>query len=371
MNAMQNLNSLEIFTEILSSGTKWGHFGWNVFCRRDGERRKERDFMKRDTKWIVFSLLIHGGIVLGLVFAKFPQLRPFGQGWGGKPVEVEVVDIPHTKGAPPPKAIKVSALPAREVKKEISSSVNSKKRKKLAPAKVKKIKKMKKPIRKEPEPLAEDISIASQPHKLPEKKPSLVPEPKDTEDLLPEDSVQVAEEDLLEEPQPLLDESDEAVALASDEKEMKEENPLKKSEDEIQRKEENVVSSYETQKDSSPREGASISSRGIRDVTDLKQMAGNRPPQYPPLARLKKQEGDVKLVYFVTSDGKVRSVKVVQSSGYSLLDQEAVRAISRYRFFPGQQGYTFQEVKFRLKGKAKPLPSFLRRQKTSMYRYKK
>lgn len=98
----------------------------------------------------------------------------------------------------------------------------------------------------------------------------------------------------------------------------------------------------------------------IRSHLDLKQMGGNRPPVYPPQARRQSWQGAVTLNYYVTQQGAVKEVKVVQSSGFDDLDREAVRAISQYRYVAGQEGWTSHPVIFSLKGPATAAPSRLR-----------
>lgn len=99
---------------------------------------------------------------------------------------------------------------------------------------------------------------------------------------------------------------------------------------------------------------------GARSYLELRQVAGNRPPQYPLAARRLGEQGDVVLSYYVTDDGRVTNMKVVQSSGYRVLDNEAQRAISQYRFVPGQAGWARHPVHFTLKGPTETLPSHLR-----------
>lgn len=100
--------------------------------------------------------------------------------------------------------------------------------------------------------------------------------------------------------------------------------------------------------------------KGTRSYLDLKQRPGNLPPQYPRVARRNGWQGQVRLIYYVTAQGTVDQVQVLQSSGYRPLDQEAVSAISRYRYVPGQQGWTAHPVNFTLQGPAQPEPARLR-----------
>lgn len=92
----------------------------------------------------------------------------------------------------------------------------------------------------------------------------------------------------------------------------------------------------------------------------LKQLAGNKGPVYPLNARLQKHQGEVELLYKVTKEGRVTDLQVAKSSGYKDLDDAAMKAISKFRFQPGQEGWARHPVRFALKGGNETLPSRLR-----------
>lgn len=72
-------------------------------------------------------------------------------------------------------------------------------------------------------------------------------------------------------------------------------------------------------------------------TTDVQaKMQHNRPPIYPREARRKGWEGRVIVEIFVTQTGVVKSVSVLESSGYKLLDNAAVGAIRKWLFEPAQ-----------------------------------
>ncbi len=48
---------------------------------------------------------------------------------------------------------------------------------------------------------------------------------------------------------------------------------------------------------------------------------------YPKESRLRGEQGELLLVFTLTSDGNLQEVKLLQPSGYVRLDDEAVRAI--------------------------------------------
>jgi len=64
----------------------------------------------------------------------------------------------------------------------------------------------------------------------------------------------------------------------------------------------------------------------------------NTPPEYPELAKQMRQEGLVLLSVDVDSQGLPFKVSITQSSGFRLLDQAALRAVSHWKFQPGRVG---------------------------------
>jgi TonB family protein len=102
------------------------------------------------------------------------------------------------------------------------------------------------------------------------------------------------------------------------------------------------------------------SKAGAVSYLDLKQTAGNKAPQYPLQARKDGRQGQVELLYRVTKEGTVTDLQVTKSSGHKDLDQEAVRAVSQFKFVPGQEGWARHPVAFTLKGDTATLPSRLR-----------
>ena len=61
-------------------------------------------------------------------------------------------------------------------------------------------------------------------------------------------------------------------------------------------------------------------------------------PPYPPLARRMGYEGRLILRLLVSKEGKVTQVKVVRSSGYSILDKVAIKTVKKWRFIPAHGG---------------------------------
>lgn len=66
--------------------------------------------------------------------------------------------------------------------------------------------------------------------------------------------------------------------------------------------------------------------------------AHNPPPPYPPLAQQRGWEGEVLLRVVVGKDGLVRQVVPDRTSGHSLLDAAALKAVRRWRFQPARRG---------------------------------
>lgn len=64
----------------------------------------------------------------------------------------------------------------------------------------------------------------------------------------------------------------------------------------------------------------------------------NPAPKYPPLAKRLGEEGKVLLRVLVSPDGLAKEVRVHASSGSSLLDESAIKAVRRWRFVPAKQG---------------------------------
>jgi TonB family protein len=73
------------------------------------------------------------------------------------------------------------------------------------------------------------------------------------------------------------------------------------------------------------------------------------PPEYPPAALRKQQQGWVEVEFTVGVDGKVRDAAVVKSEPPRVFDREAVRAIQRSSFEPANEGGKPVEARARRK----------------------
>ncbi|WP_294394112.1 energy transducer TonB [uncultured Sphingomonas sp.] len=70
------------------------------------------------------------------------------------------------------------------------------------------------------------------------------------------------------------------------------------------------------------------------EIGTLSAMPGNPPLKYPAAARMRRQEGVVRLRLLVGTDGRVADISLAQSSGSDLLDKAAMEVVRRWRFHP-------------------------------------
>ena len=71
-------------------------------------------------------------------------------------------------------------------------------------------------------------------------------------------------------------------------------------------------------------------------------------PKYPLEARQKHWEGTMLLEFLVRTDGTVSDVKVLQSTGHKILDEDAVQALRRWHFRPGTADHVQMPLTFTL-----------------------
>ena len=64
----------------------------------------------------------------------------------------------------------------------------------------------------------------------------------------------------------------------------------------------------------------------------------NRRPNYPEASRRRGEQGVVRVELRVDPNGRVVDVRVLESSGFSALDAEAVKTVRDWRFRPAQRG---------------------------------
>jgi TonB family protein len=102
------------------------------------------------------------------------------------------------------------------------------------------------------------------------------------------------------------------------------------------------------------REQASLADNGIRAYTRPEYIK-NPPPKYPRQARIRSLTGKVTLKVEVKTDGSCGYIEVVKSSGYSMLDKAATKAVKEWQFVPAKKwgsavsSFTEIVVNFQLK----------------------
>ncbi len=63
----------------------------------------------------------------------------------------------------------------------------------------------------------------------------------------------------------------------------------------------------------------------------------NQRPYYPAMARERGWQGTALLKVLVLKNGSVGSLEVQHSSGFPILDQEALKGVKEWKFYPGQK----------------------------------
>ncbi|MBS1968947.1 MAG: TonB family protein [Bdellovibrionales bacterium] len=91
---------------------------------------------------------------------------------------------------------------------------------------------------------------------------------------------------------------------------------------------------------------------GVRSLEQLRQMPGNKFPQYSQEERLARQEGQTMFYAYVNKDGSLSQFKLGQSTGYRNLDSKTLAALKKWKFYPGQEGWVEMPFKWTLNGEA-------------------
>lgn len=92
---------------------------------------------------------------------------------------------------------------------------------------------------------------------------------------------------------------------------------------------------------------------GVRSLEQLRQMPGNKFPQYSQNERLARQEGDAVFYAYVNKDGMLSQFKLGRSTGFKNLDGKTLAALKTWKFYPGQEGWVEMPFKWTLSGEAK------------------
>ena len=80
-------------------------------------------------------------------------------------------------------------------------------------------------------------------------------------------------------------------------------------------------------------EGSGDSMMGIMMASELTALS-RLPPQYPPAALMREQEGYVDVLFMVATDGSVSNATVIEAKPARVFDRAALAAVSRWRFQP-------------------------------------
>jgi TonB family protein len=91
---------------------------------------------------------------------------------------------------------------------------------------------------------------------------------------------------------------------------------------------------------------------GVRSLDQMRQMPGNKFPQYSSEERLARQEGKAVFYAYVNKDGSLAQFKLGQTTGYRNLDSKTLTALKKWKFYPGQEGWVEMPFEWALKGDA-------------------
>lgn len=89
--------------------------------------------------------------------------------------------------------------------------------------------------------------------------------------------------------------------------------------------------------------------QGIRDGDSLAELSGNIRPLYPLEDRRAKREGTAVFVARVTSDGKIKDIKL-EGSATPAMNAAAQKAFANYHYKAGQEGWIRKKFVFKITG---------------------
>lgn len=105
---------------------------------------------------------------------------------------------------------------------------------------------------------------------------------------------------------------------------------------------------------------------GVRSLDQLRQMPGNRAPQYSNRERLERQNGQVTFHAYVKKDGTIGGFRQVSSTGYANLDAKTLNALQQWKFYPGQEGWVELPFSWDLRGGAQSVDGMLRSKRSEL-----
>ena len=94
---------------------------------------------------------------------------------------------------------------------------------------------------------------------------------------------------------------------------------------------------YESEPQDSPEKMEQTGTSTIRGIVYPRADENNARPRYPMMARRRGYEGVVILRVLVSRDGEALDVRISETSGYSMLDEEAKKAVKKFLFEPGKE----------------------------------
>lgn len=112
----------------------------------------------------------------------------------------------------------------------------------------------------------------------------------------------------------------------------------------------------EENKGAEPKQSSEIATVGEQGVVSPDYIYTTK-PSYPLEARKEGLEGKVILKVLVEKNGQTRKVELAKSSGHSVLDQEALRAVEKWRFRPAKRDgeiiacWVFIPLSFKMEGR--------------------
>ena len=321
--------------------------------------------MNADSLRLTLSILlassIHAAVATTLLVVEEPKKDPFPQ---GEYIELGAIEVPEGMQVVQPE-VKPTA-PKKVVPKPKSVEVVEENP-------------IEEPIKQQlPEKTQDSAEVALQPDSDPSEsvvtETNTEPTATAVEELPVDDSSEALAEEMLQEESEVLAAEKQAMLAQNSEPQKPKVDPVverrkklrEKRMAELQKQQQKRAERWKNRQKQVAQSQATSTPYGLpngsRDARTLSQLPGNPKPVYPAPARRKGWEGNVVLAYYVTSSGHVQGLKVLRSSGHQMLDQEAIRSISRYRYRPGQAGWTYHPVLFRLNGQAQVEFSGLRTQ---------
>lgn len=86
-------------------------------------------------------------------------------------------------------------------------------------------------------------------------------------------------------------------------------------------------------------EGALVSAPLFLPNSEASEL-NNPKPLYPVISRQLREQGLVLLKLCISASGALESLEIIQGSGYSRLDQVALKTVKQWKFIPAKKGST-------------------------------